>query len=186
MLSRSRGLVVVRAESGGLGNFFKKDGNKQDAARKALQEAFAGKKDPFAAEEERRRKEGGGGNGGGGGGGGGFGGGFNFGDFSDGFKKWLKNTLSALAAALCFFGFIALFLLWKPVLEVLNTIVRTVLRLDGNPRVQMAAGSAATPDFNKKDGLGNVEEAVMSKWAGEDVAGSSDDEESGSEEEEDE
>jgi hypothetical protein len=29
MLSRSRGLVIVRAESGGLGNFFKKDDNKQ-------------------------------------------------------------------------------------------------------------------------------------------------------------
>lgn len=96
----------------------------------------------------------------------------------------MKNTLSALAAALFFFGFIALFLLWKPVLDLLNTVVRTVLRLDGNPRVQMAAGGAAIPDFNKKDGLGNVEEAVMSKWAGEDLAGSSDEEESGSEEEE--
>ena len=60
------------------------------------------------------------------------------------------------------------------------------LRLDANPRVQMAAGGAATPDFNKKDGLGNVEEAVMSKWAGADAPGSSDEEESGSEEEDDE
>lgn len=38
----------------------------QDAAKKALQEAFQGKKDPFKIEEERRRKQGGGGGGGGG------------------------------------------------------------------------------------------------------------------------
>ena len=39
----------------------------QDAARKALQDAFKGKKDPFAAAEERAKKRGGGGGGGGGG-----------------------------------------------------------------------------------------------------------------------
>lgn len=98
----------------------------QDAARKALQEAFQGKKDPFAAEEERRRKEGGGGGGGGGGkggGGGGSGGGFNFGDFSDGFKKWLSNTARAIAAAALFLGFILLFTLWKPLLDLVSKIV---------------------------------------------------------------
>ena len=35
----------------------------QDAARKALQDAFKGKKDPFAAAEERARKQSGGGSG---------------------------------------------------------------------------------------------------------------------------
>lgn len=100
----------------------------QDAARKALQDAFKGKKDPFAAEEERRKKQGGdggggGGSGGGGGGGGGFGGGFNFGDFSDGFKKWFLNTLRALAATLLFLGFILLFTLWKPLLDLLTKLV---------------------------------------------------------------
>lgn len=38
----------------------------QDAARKALQDAFKGKKDPFAAAEERAKKRSGGGGGGGG------------------------------------------------------------------------------------------------------------------------
>ena len=42
----------------------------QDAARKALQDAFAGKKDPFKLAEERAKKRGGGGGGGGSGGGG--------------------------------------------------------------------------------------------------------------------
>lgn len=43
----------------------------QDAARKALEDALKGKKDPFAAAEKRAKKYGGGGDGGGGGGGGG-------------------------------------------------------------------------------------------------------------------
>ena len=161
----------------------------QDAARKALQDAFQGKKDPFAAEEARRLKaekerggDGGGGGSGGGGGGGGFGG-FNFGEWSDGFRKWLRNTFRAIASALLFLGFISLFYLWRPAIDLLTLIVRTVLRLDGNPRAQLAAGPAAQPDFTKKDGLGNVEEAVMSKWGGEE-AGESSEEEGSSEEEE--
>ena len=141
----------------------------QDAARKALQEAFAGTKDPFALDEERRKKRGGGGDGnGGGGGGGGSGGGFNFGEFSDGFKKWLKDTLRAIASVVAFFTFIALFYLWKPLLELSTKVVRIVLRLDGN-RAQVAAGPAAQVDLSKKEGLGNVEESMISKYgAGDD------------------
>lgn len=143
----------------------------QDAARKALQEAFAGKKDPFALDEERRKKRGGGdggGNGGGGGGGGGGGFNFNFGEFSDGFKKWWGNTLRAVAAVVFFFGFICLFYLWRPLLDLITKVVRFALRLDGNPRAQLAAGPAAQADLSKKDGLGNVEESIISKYGGDD------------------
>lgn len=55
-----------------------------------------------------------------------------------------------------------------------------MLRLDGNPRAQLANRQAAVADFTKTDELGNVEEEVISKWAAGDVGV----EESGSEEEE--
>lgn len=56
-----------------------------------------------------------------------------------------------------------------------------VLRLDGNPRAQLARGAPAPQaDLSKKDGLGNVEEAVISKYAAADdeegEEGSGDDE----------
>ena len=58
--------------------------------------------------------------------------------------------------------------------------VRSVLRLDGNPRAQLAKQTAAPQaDLSKQDRLGNVEEAVISKYAAAD-----DDEEEGGEEEE--
>lgn len=56
-----------------------------------------------------------------------------------------------------------------------------MLRLDGNPRAQLASREAAVADFTKTDELGNVEEEVISKWAAGDVGV---EEESGSEEEE--
>lgn len=148
----------------------------QDAARKALQDAFAGKTDPFAVDEKRRKERGGGGNGGGGGGGGGF----NFQEWSDGFGKWIKNTLRGIAATLAFFAFISVFYLWKPLLDLVSVVVRKVLRLD-NSRMQVASGTAATPDLSKKEHLGNVEEAVINKWAGEDVGGEEDEDEDGDE-----
>ena len=41
-----------------------------------------------------------------------------------------------------------------------------MLRLDGNPRAQLArGGQAPKADLSKKEGLGNVEEAVISKYA---------------------
>jgi len=55
-----------------------------------------------------------------------------------------------------------------------------VLRLDGNPRAQLAKQSAAPQaDLSKQERLGNVEEAVISKYAAAD-----DDEEEGGENEE--
>lgn len=57
--------------------------------------------------------------------------------------------------------------------------VRSVLRLDGNPRAQLAKQTAAPQaDLSKQDRLGNVEEAVISKYA----AADDDDEEGGEEE----
>lgn len=41
-----------------------------------------------------------------------------------------------------------------------------MLRLDGNPRAQLAKQAAAPQaDLSKQDRLGNVEEAVISKYA---------------------
>jgi hypothetical protein len=87
-----------------------------------------------------------------------------------------------VAATLLFVGAISMFYLWKPVSSLVVLVVRTALRLDGNPRAQLAAGEAARPDFSKTEGLGNVEEAVMSKWAGADEGASSSGEEEESEE----
>jgi len=52
--------------------------------------------------------------------------------------------------------------------------VRIILRLDAN-RAQVAPSPQLTADLNNQEDLGDVEEAVISKWAGEDV-GLSDDE----------
>lgn len=141
----------------------------QDAAQKALQDAFKGKKDPWALDEERARKRGGGNGGGGngGGGGGGSGGGFSFNDFGDNFMKWLKGTLKAIAAALCFFGFIIAFTFWEPLLKFMTMLVRTILRLDAR-KAQVTETAPVAADLTNQGELGNVEEAVMSQWAGED------------------
>jgi hypothetical protein len=44
--------------------------------------------------------------------------------------------------------------------------MRTALRLDASPRLQRASQAVAKPDFTKKDGLGNVEEAMIQKYGG--------------------
>lgn len=163
---KNRSKVSTQA-SGGIGDFFKKNSNDQEAAQKALQDAFKDKKDPWALDEERARKKGGNGGGGGGrGGGGGFGGGFSFNDWGDGFMKWIKGTLKAIAAALCFFGFILAFTFWEPLLRFMTTIVRTVLRLDVRKAQVAETATAADADLTNKGELGHVEEAVISQWAG--------------------
>lgn len=162
---RNRNGTMCRA-SGGMGDFFNRKNNDQEAAQKALQDAFKGKKDPWALDEERARKRGGGNGGGGGGGGGGNGGGgFSFDAWGDGFMRWLKGTFKALAAALCFFGFIIAFTFWEPLLQLVTSIVRTILRLDAR-KEQVAATPVATPDLASQEELGNVEEAVINQWAG--------------------
>eukprot|EP00887_Chlorella_sp_A99_P000705 scaffold5.g705.t1 len=159
--------VRAAAGSGGLGGLFgggKSD--KEEAARKALQDALAGKKDVFKEAEERARKRSGGGGGGGGGSGGGGGGdgggGFgapDFGDMSRKLLKWLKGVGQTLAAVLAFLGVIAVLSMFQPAVQLLARVVRAVLRLDGAP-----VRPPAQADLSKKEGLGNVEEAVMSKW----------------------
>lgn len=84
----------------------------QDAARKALQDALKGKKDPFAAAEERALKRSGGSGGGkggsgggsdkgggGGGDGGGFGGGFDFSGWGDAFRKGAGSLFQTVSRA---------------------------------------------------------------------------------------
>jgi hypothetical protein len=159
---------------------YENPGDAQEAAKKALQDAFKGKKDPFALDEERekRRRGGGGGGGGGGqgGGGGGFGGGnMDFNEWGDKFLKWLKATLKAIGAALGFFTFIGMFYFWEPLLKFTVMLVRTVLRLDAR-KSQVSSGPQVTPDFSSKEELGNVEEAVISQWGGNEDVGFSDQE----------
>lgn len=161
----SRNGTMCRA-SGGMGDFFNRKKNDQEAAQKALQDAFKDKKDPWALDEERARKRGGGNGGGGNGGGGGRGGGgFSFDAWGDGFMRWLKGTFKALAAALCFFAFIIAFTFWGPLLQLATSIVRAILRLDAR-KEQVAATPAAAPDLTSQEELGNVEEAVINQWAG--------------------
>lgn len=104
-------------------------GRLQDEARRALQDIFKDKVDPFALDEARLQKQlkksgGDGGSGGGGrGGGGGGAGGFNFGEWSDRFRRWLKTTLRAVAATLLFVGAICMFYLWTPLIALLTKCV---------------------------------------------------------------
>ena len=94
--------------------------------------------------------------------------------------KWVKGTLKAIAAALCFFGFILAFTFWEPLLRLMTTIVRTVLRLDARKAQVAETTTSASADLTNKGELGNVEEAVISQWAGEehpDVGVSDEDEE---------
>lgn len=56
--------------------------------------------------------------------------------------------------------------------------VRYVLRLDGNPRIQQAAQKSVPHlDLKKREGLGNVEESIISKYgdAGEEESEEEDD-----------
>ena len=169
--------------------FFKGKGD-DEAAKEALRQAFEGKKDPWKLDEEREKKRGGGGDGGdggdgggggggnGGGGRGGFGGGFDPSDFGNGLMRWLRNFMKAVAAAGAFFGVIIAFTFWEPLLKLVATIFRTVLRLDARNPKQVAA-TAVQADLGNKNELGNVEEAVIGQWAGDDHpdVGISDDEE---------
>lgn len=153
--------------------FFKGKGD-DEAAKEALRQAFEGKKDPWKLDEERAKKRGGGGgdgNGGGGGGGGNGGsggfGGFDPSDFGKNFLNWLRNFMKAVAAGGAFFGIILAFTFWEPLLKFVAVIFRTVLRLDARNPKQVAA-SAVQADLGNKNELGNVEEAVIGQWAGDD------------------
>lgn len=107
----------------------------QDAAKKALQEMFQGKKDILAAYDAQPDTGGRGGAGGkggfGGGGGGGFGG-FSggFSDFGDNARKFFKSLGSTVGALLMFVAVIAVFSLWQPLMGLIVYVVRTALRLD--------------------------------------------------------
>lgn len=70
-----------------------------------------------------------------------------------------------------------------PPLPPLTLQVRIVLRLDGNPRMVAAQQALPTADLSKKEGLGNVEESVISKYGG-DAAADEDEEEDEDEEDE--
>lgn len=155
---------------------FGKDNDKQDAARKALQDALKGKKDPFAAAEERALKRSGGSGGGkggsgggsdkgggGGGDGGGFGGGFDFSGWGDAFRKGAGSLFQTVGTILLFGAALGALTLWKPLITLVTTMVRMTLRLDANPRGHKQP--TAQVDLSKTDGLGNVEEAVIGKYA---------------------
>ncbi len=90
--------------------------------------------------------------------------------------RWLRNFMKAVAAAGAFFGVIIAFTFWEPLLKLVATIFRTVLRLDArNPK---CCPTAVQADLGNKNELGDVEEAVIGQWAGDehpDVGVSDDD-----------
>jgi len=147
----SRGACVVRCMA---------KGDKDAAARKALQQALGGYakgKDILAdydpSPETKTGGDGGdkggffGGFGGGGGGGGGFGSGEPF------FNNANKTTLSALAL---FVGAIFIFTCWKPTLAVLVNLIFLLFRLDPNPKGLTTAGGPSSD--------ASAEESIMSQW----------------------
>jgi len=96
-----------------------------------------------------------------------------FNEWGDKFLKWIKATLKAIAAALGFFAFIGTFYFWEPLLKFTVMLVRKVLRLDAH---KSQVSSQVKPDFSSKEELGNVEEAVISQWGGNEDVGFSDQE----------
>lgn len=135
--------MVIRAEKtdspearGGDFNPFK-DAKKEDAAKKAVEEALKGKKDILADMDMDDGDDGEGGDGSDGGGGNWFG------DFSDGefwrrslsdmwqgISKWFASTMSTLGAIFLFFAVFVFISLLGPVLRGIIQLLRIMLRLD--------------------------------------------------------
>jgi hypothetical protein len=154
--------LVIRSDAN-FGNLFgkKPDPNKEDAARKALLDAFKGKEDPFKSMEQRKKKSSGGG-GDGGGGDGGSGNNFDFNEWGDRFKGGLFSFLKTIGTIIAFIAFISAFYLWKPVLKFTIWAMRTALRLDAIPTAQEA--SPLTANLSKKEGLGDIETSIIGKY----------------------
>lgn len=155
---------LIRSDAN-FGNLFgkKPDPDKEDAARKALLDAFKGKEDPFKSMEQRKKKasSGGGGDGGGGDGSGG-GNNFDFNEWGDRFKGGLFSFLKTIGTIIAFIAFISAFYLWKPILKFTIWAIRTALRLDAIPTAQEA--SPLTANLSKREGLGDVETSIIGKY----------------------
>ncbi|GMH41562.1 hypothetical protein BSKO_09472 [Bryopsis sp. KO-2023] len=114
--------------------FEKKDKKKEDAAKKALEEMFSGKKDVLADFDGGGDDGGDGGPGGEGGGGGGgwswdeFKG--NFGNLGPNLMKWFKSLGKTIGAVLLFFGIFVGMTCIGPISRGAVTFVRLLLRLD--------------------------------------------------------
>ena len=67
--------------------------------------------------------------------------------------------------------------MWEPLHRPSTTNFRTMVRLDARNNPTQVTASDAQPNLANKNELGDVEEAVIGQWAGEDVGASDDDDE---------
>lgn len=140
-----------------------KDRKKEDAAKKALDEAFKGQKDILADMDKDDGDDGEGGDGSDGGGGNWFG------DFSDGeswrrslsdmwqgISKWFASTMSTLGAIFLFFAVFVFISLLGPIFRGILQLLRIMLRLDTVEDVlgeakQLPAGKKRSVLFDDDD-----------------------------------
>lgn len=139
----------------------------EDAARKALQDALKGTKDPFVDIDKRRLKKRGDGGGGDGGGGGGGSGGFNFSEWGDRFRGTLSGFFKFVAALFILSLVGALLLLGDNVFDIIKLIAGKIFRLEGNPNVVLDVDTnMPMADVRGQLGglLGPMEEYVIDKY----------------------
>ncbi|KFM22727.1 hypothetical protein F751_6758 [Auxenochlorella protothecoides] len=150
-------IVVVRADSGGFNPFRRKDGDQQDAAKKALQDAFQGKKNVFKDAEDLAAKR------------------ANREEWSGDWRSWLTDARQGLvgfikfvASSTLFVLVLASFALWKPALQSIAKVFRWAFRLDSNPRARLKADEAAPEvDLSKSgDELGASRRGIVGNGMG--------------------
>eukprot|EP00884_Botryococcus_braunii_P009747 jgi/Botrbrau1/18774/Bobra.0386s0092.1 len=152
-----------------------KDKKKEEAAKKALQDAFQGKGDLLAAYDRDGGDGGKGGKkggGGGGGGGGGSGGGWELPDW----RGWgsqmgggLKKALQTIAAILLFVFVIFSGSLVKPIFGFLSAFIAWGMRLDRGASVRERAVAAATRQLAGTADLGVHERSILAKYGSDDI-----------------
>eukprot|EP01024_Parvocaulis_polyphysoides_P037457 TRINITY_DN33388_c0_g1_i1.p2 TRINITY_DN33388_c0_g1~~TRINITY_DN33388_c0_g1_i1.p2 ORF type:complete len:210 (+),score=30.19 TRINITY_DN33388_c0_g1_i1:135-764(+) len=143
--------------------------DKEGAARKALEEAFKGKRDVLASNDPKlsRFSGGGSGDGKGGGSGGGWFGSFNWNEFGDGAKKSFGGFFRTIGAILLFafaFGVVAMI---KPTIGFISSVLRNVLRLDGRPQRLQYSNMSQSELFSEEGELGTFEKSVIEKYGAE-------------------
>ena len=107
---------------------------------------------------------------------GGGGGGFNWREWGDGFRRGASDFFKAVATLLLIGAVMVAVSLWQPLMAFLGALVRAIFRLDAGERAQRARGPPPPQaDLGNKEGLGNVEASVISKYA----AAEEDDDEGG-------
>eukprot|EP01024_Parvocaulis_polyphysoides_P043901 TRINITY_DN4032_c0_g1_i1.p3 TRINITY_DN4032_c0_g1~~TRINITY_DN4032_c0_g1_i1.p3 ORF type:complete len:206 (+),score=32.40 TRINITY_DN4032_c0_g1_i1:1300-1917(+) len=154
-------LIWCQSGAGSVGR-----GDKQDAARKALEDALKGKRDILASNDPKISRFGrsGGGGDGRGGNNGGFFGNFNWGEFGDGFRKSFRGFFKTFGAILLFIFVFGLVAMIQPTMRFIGGILRSVLRLDGRPQQLSYQRMNPAQILAEQGEIGTIEQDVIAKY----------------------